>query len=286
MVFKSIRWIVKNQKIKNIINTKGKLQFQSMNQGFEAEVVKITTDQHEMVLKIWNKESKPDIACQFQLLTALQKASMPVSIPYGWGIDQYGHSVLLTSYDGEHASVYSRQSMEMLAETMVKLHLANNDALLFIDIPSYDLASYFFPGIQEYPDLHVTLEQLIGFSDKTNTCPIHGDLHWGNMVQRNGELTIIDWTNIQMGDRRYDFAWTYLLMRVYPCYSSYIDCFSQAYLGSYPIPAEELAIFEAIACLRWILLSRRKGVPREKDTLSNIKQIITNNVHIPNGLII
>ncbi|MGQ8872557.1 hypothetical protein [Paenibacillus sp. TSA_86.1] len=68
--------------------------------GLEAEVLHVELHNQDCVLKIWNKESRPDIQKQYQLLQKLMQNGIQVSKPYGWGIDQHQNQVLLTSYDG------------------------------------------------------------------------------------------------------------------------------------------------------------------------------------------
>ena len=39
----------------------------------------------------------------------------------------------------------------------------------------------------------------------------HGDFHLGNIVEVDERYMVIDWTNGQLGDSRYDFAWSLTL---------------------------------------------------------------------------
>ncbi len=48
---------------------------------------------------------------------------------------------------------------------------------------------------------------------RTLLAPVHLDLHPGNVILRpDGQMTVIDWTQIQAADRRFDLAWTALLV--------------------------------------------------------------------------
>lgn len=43
--------------------------------------------------------------------------------------------------------------------------------------------------------------------------------------------------------------------------------------------------FEAIACLRWILLNRIAGLPMGKNTLAVVRAIVKNNVYLDEKLL-
>lgn len=53
--------------------------------------------------------------------------------------------------------------------------------------------------------------------------------------------------------------------------------FRSAYLLKNDIPQEELEVFEAWACLRWILLHRNGGTPKGPNILEKVKRLIINN---------
>jgi len=105
---------------------------------------------------------------------------------------------------------------------------------------------------------------------------IHGDFHLGNIVEDNKRYTVIDWTNGQLGDPRYDLAWSLMLQKIYIS-ERYADVFRSAYLLGNDIQQEELEVFEAMACLRWILLTRIGGVPKEPSTIKRVTRLISNN---------
>jgi len=97
---KSIEWLAANNIIDTLLQQENELTYSTMDQGFEAEVMKVTLDQTSYVLKTWNKDSRPDVGFQFQLLNALFDRGLSVSKPIGWGINANGENVLFTSYDG------------------------------------------------------------------------------------------------------------------------------------------------------------------------------------------
>lgn len=75
----------KNEKIEELLNQENTLTIHAMDHGFEAEVMKISSDHESFVLKVWNKSSRPDVSFQFHLLNALFERGLSVSKPLGWG---------------------------------------------------------------------------------------------------------------------------------------------------------------------------------------------------------
>jgi hypothetical protein len=79
-----------------------------------------------------------------------------------------------------------------------------------------------------------------------------------------------------LGDSRYDFAWSLILLKIYIS-ERYADVFRTAYLLENDMDQEELEIFEAWACLRWILLNRRGSTPKGPNTTKRVKSLIADN---------
>jgi len=44
-----------------------------------------------------------------------------------------------------------------------------------------------------------------------------------------------------------------------------------------PVMTEELEVFEALSCLRWLLLDRMDGVPKNADTIKRVRRIVKDN---------
>lgn len=97
----SMEWIGKNERLDDLLKQEATLTTHAMNQGFEAEVMKIRSGKESFVLKTWNKGAKPDIGSQFRLLNLLYEQGVSVSKPVGWGISPSGDKVLLTAYSGK-----------------------------------------------------------------------------------------------------------------------------------------------------------------------------------------
>ncbi|GIP22935.1 hypothetical protein [Paenibacillus sp. J22TS3] len=64
---------------------------------------------------------------------------------------------------------------------------------------------------------------------------------------------------------------------MYKVSERYADVFRSAYLMENDTQEKELEVFEALACLRWILLNRKGGVPKRTNTIQRVKGLITNN---------
>ena len=98
-------------------------------------------------------------------------------------------------------------------------------------------------------------------------------------MEKNDRYTVIDWTNGQLGDPRYDFAWSFTLLKIYVSeQSAYV--FRSAYLLENDIPQKELEVFEALACLRWLVLNRSGGVPNDPNTIKRVRALLTNNLFL------
>lgn len=95
-----VDWVEKNEMMDELLNREDTLTTEPMDHGFEAEVMKICSDKDSFVLKVWNKNSKPNISFQYHLLNILFEQGLAVSKPFGWGINPNGDQVLLTTFDG------------------------------------------------------------------------------------------------------------------------------------------------------------------------------------------
>lgn len=105
---------------------------------------------------------------------------------------------------------------------------------------------------------------------------IHGDYNLGNILENQGDLTVIDWTNAQLGDSRYDFAWASFLIKIYngdDCYEEFV----KTYTYQISIDSNDIYVFEMMACLRWIWLSRLAPIPLFKDTVNRVKKFIEHH---------
>ena len=199
-----------------------------------------------------------------------------VSKPLGWGINPNGDKVLLTTFDGMPVLNVNEEKMEEMARILSRIHQVNVKEIGNIKHPKYDFIEYFFPGVREHIDIYNALISLVQTTQIEQDHLIHGDLHLRNIVEKNDQYTVIDWTNGQLGDPRYDFAWSLTLKKIYVS-EAYVNAFRSAYLLDNDIQQKELGIFEALACLRWILLNRGGGVPIGPNTKMRVKRLLTDN---------
>jgi len=275
-LFASIEWQETTPILNNLLTSRSKLTFNPLSPGLEADVVKITQGEKYFVLKVWNKQSKPDILRQYRLLEALHYQGIRVSEPIGYGRTEAGDSVLLTRFHGDAVTKVSPSIFKKIAAVLADIHRLPPDELEGRALPRYDFVEYFFSGIEAFPAMKEELIRLVASADMKMERIIHGDFNLGNILEVNGQYTVIDWTNGQLGDPRYDLSWTCLLLRIYLSESKSLT-FLYKYQEELPIETGELEIFEALACLRWLLLDRIDGVPKQADTMKKVRKIIRDN---------
>ncbi len=273
---RNVEWIETDESMNDLFNQEAALTTQSMSHGMEAEVMRISSDQESFVLKVWNKTSKPDIRFQFRLLKVLFERGVSVSKPVGWGIHSNGDQVLLTRFGGTPVLELNDKKLTEIASILSNIHQIRVEEIGSLQLPKHDFMDYFFPGVGEHADLLDTVSSLVRKASIQQNCIIHGDFHLGNVVEDKNRYTIIDWTNGQLGDPRYDFAWSLILLQIYTS-DRHRNEFRSAYLSENPIEQEELEVFEALACLRWLLLHRNGGVPQGSNTMEKVKGLFRNN---------
>nr|WP_150960506.1 aminoglycoside phosphotransferase family protein [Aneurinibacillus sp. XH2] len=272
----TVDWMEKNKRLDELLTQEDALTVHSMNQGFEAEVVRINSHDDSYVLKIWNRSSKPDVRFQFRLLNVLYARGLSVSEPLGWGINPDGEQVLLTSFDGTPLHKVNAKIMARLAGILAGLHQIGMEEMGNLQLPRYDFIHYFFSGVGEHSDLSQALNALVEITPIKQDRIIHGDFHLMNILEDNGRYTVIDWTNGQLGDPRYDFAWALTLQKIYIS-ERYANLFRSAYLTIIEIPPGELGAYEALACLRWMLLSRNGGAPAGPKIMEKVRSLVANH---------
>ncbi|WP_079413269.1 aminoglycoside phosphotransferase family protein [Paenibacillus ferrarius] len=275
----NVDWVEKHEMMDVLLNQQTMLTLQPIEQGFEAEVVKINSENESFVLKVWSKSSKPDIRFQFHLLNALHDRGVPVSMPIGWGINPNADQVLATSFNGMPVLKVNAKKMAVIAKILSQIHKIDIVEIEKIQVPKYDFQAYFYPRIEDHSDLYQLLVHLIQMANIRHDTIIHGDFHLRNIVEENERYTVIDWTNGQLGDRRYDFAWSFILKMIYVT-ERYAVAFRNAYLLENNIKLEELEIFEALAYLRWLLLNRIGGTPMGPNTMKRVKGLLAKNDYL------
>lgn len=134
----------KNEKIEELLNQENTLTIHAMDHGFEAEVMKISSDHESFVLKVWNKSSRPDVSFQFHLLNALFERGLSVSKPLGWGVNPNADKVLLTTFDGMPVNELNEKKMIEIANILSRIHQIHLEEIGNIHLPKYDFIDYFF----------------------------------------------------------------------------------------------------------------------------------------------
>lgn len=274
IALENIRWVELSEEIRLLLEKPYKML--PLSPGLEADVVKIECTDHSYVLKIWNKDSKPNIRNQYELLSDLYQKGIQVSKPYGWGMDVDSNQVQLTSYDGEPIAKLSKTKLEQLAQRLIQVHgynvndTGNADANF---IPQYDFVGYFFPSIELHEDIHQILTSLLQRTEFRQDHLIHGDYNLGNILEADDQYTIIDWTNGQLGDPRYDMAWSIFLMTIYAGERNG-KMYRALFKSLTEYTPDDAEIFEAMACLRWILLKRVSNVPMGPGVMQRVKRLL------------
>jgi Ser/Thr protein kinase RdoA (MazF antagonist) len=273
---RGIRWIEGGDAARKMAGI-GERDIEPLSPGLEAEVALIRLEIGPCVLKIWNRDSKPDIGFQYRLLKALHDRGMRVPRPLAWGVDASGHQALLTSYDGAPVREADADKLRRIAGMLLDAHRCRIDEP---EPPRYDFVSYFFPGIDAHPDLAAELARLVGIARPQQDAFIHGDYNFNNVLEaEDGRLTVIDWTNGQLGDARYDIGWSVFLADLYTD-DALAGAYRSAFLSGGGYRAEELEPFEAIGLIRWLLLDRTAGMPRKAETEERLRNIMAANRYI------
>ncbi|WP_342546632.1 aminoglycoside phosphotransferase family protein [Paenibacillus sp. FSL P2-0089] len=282
-VLSDIRWQEQGADSERLLTRLEEAAVTPMKGGLEAEVCRITLPDTKLVLKIWNRQSRPDISIQYQVLEQLFRQGCAVSQPYAWGLDAKDHQVLLTSFDGMPVKKVNAASLTAIAANLLDVHKLHIDSASGLKVPAYDFADYFFPAWAEQPEIRTLAQELAERGKLTAHQLIHGDYHLGNILEAAGVFTIIDWTNVQLGDPRYDIAWSILLFRVYLSERN-ASLYQSAFAANSRYSPAELELFEALAALRWLQLHRTTGVPIQRNTLKAIRALMRENRYVPDSL--
>ncbi len=277
----AINWIEGGYVIDSSLES---LTVKAMDSGLEAAVFHISNVESNFVLKVWNRTSKPNVELQYKLLGALYNHGISVSHPMGWGFDKEMNPVLLTSWDGVPVQKVNHSVFTSLANMLTGIHRVPIEQFDSFTLPRHDFISYFYPAIEDHPDIKILLEQLVEDCDMKQERLIHGDFNLGNVLYADGKYTVIDWTNGQLGDPRYDIAWAVVLVRIYVG-EKYGTIFQASFLANDEYSIEELELFEAIACLRWVLLYRIADLPKGKDTIKRVRNILKRNKYLSEAFI-
>jgi len=80
--------------------------------------------------------------------------------------------------------------------------------------------------------------------------PVHWDYHPGNILLRDdGSAVVVDWTQVDISDARFDLAWTLLLVSTHED-AAWRDRILQEYERLAETKVEQIPYFEVFACLK------------------------------------
>ncbi|WP_248926154.1 aminoglycoside phosphotransferase family protein [Paenibacillus hamazuiensis] len=274
-----IRWKEKSRVVDVLLSSSDSIEAIPLAPGLEAEVTRIRLKGADYVLKVWNRSSKPSIENQYKLLQALFDRGLSVSEPLGWGLDNNNNQVLLTSFDGEPVRKVNKSLFAQIAKILTGIHKFPLEDLDESIVRKYDFVTYFYPRVEEHKDIHPLLLQLVKQSQMKQDKLIHGDFNLGNILETAGRYTVIDWTNGQMGDPRYDLAWSIVLITVFVSERNG-SIYRSALLAATRYEADELELFEAMACLRWVLLHRMFNLIKGKETAARVRNMLKKNIYL------
>jgi RimJ/RimL family protein N-acetyltransferase len=273
----NIDWSERNPRLDDLLNRE-KITVEPIKQGLEAEVIKINQEQDSFVLKRWNKDSKPNISMQYRLLVVMTELALPVPKPVAWGVyKDTDHQVLLTCYEGNPLTKFDVNTFTHFGSLLAQIHnapVSNNDSEY---LPKHHFVDYHYRGIKEHPDLHAALEHLMGIASLKQDRIIHGDYHLLNVVEKDQQYRVIDWTNGQLGDPRFDFAKSLVFCSIFFASAWKSAAFRKAYLEENPIPEEEIEIFVALVCLKWILDHRNGYAKQDRIKFQRLQGIMKTN---------
>lgn len=207
------------------------------------------------VLKWWKPGRMVDAAAQHRLLEALGEAGIPVPIPHGWGAAE-GRAVLAVAHAGEPVQEATEVTVRAAARLLLAIHRAEMKRHLSTG-----------PGEDGVTGTHADIAEVRSRLMASLPSPIlgtmHGDFHLGNLLTRDGTLAVTDWTDARHGDTREDLAWAGVLLYVYHSPAAYGWFVAEYAQGGGDTGS--LALFEALAALRWLYLARTAPVPINRE---------------------
>jgi aminoglycoside phosphotransferase (APT) family kinase protein len=255
------------------------------HEGWESEIYgfTLTTGQpgsHQSVkrvLRLMSGGSSDDARHEYQALSLLFKAGYPVPKVFAVGsaTDGLGHPfIIMQCIEGEsYAKQFPRQKEEnpQALTTFIELfrQLHTLDWQPFVDnpeklAPSDRLYYHFDRTIAKhasyltkppFSDFQPVIQWLKQHRDQVpcqQSAAVHQDFHPDNILQsHDGHFYVIDWTNFEISDYRFDLAWTLMLAFAYGGEDRRSMIFN-AYEKKLGQAVPSISIFEVDAILRRI----------------------------------
>lgn len=230
----------------------------------------------DWLLRIYSGSGSPSKAeREFRALTKLFEAAYPVPQALLLETDPapFGGPFILTEFIyGQHMwheidhspDERKLQLLDSLCQLFVRLHsldwklfnnnLPENEPYFFIDGMLAEAGQILarFPAFNGIALLDWITSRRSLFAC-TRPSPVHQDFHPANiLVSPDGSMKIIDWTNFDVTDYRFDLAWSLVLANAYGG-DLMRGLILQGYERHAGKPAENIEAFEAISCARRLL---------------------------------
>ncbi|WP_088103075.1 phosphotransferase family protein [Halalkalibacter urbisdiaboli] len=277
----TVSWKIKNIFFNSLLYNELS-EVKKLSEGQEAEIfILIIESEYKCIIKKWRKGFRVNVKKQFAFLEKGLLSGLPVPFPYTWGIDENGVQYLVMSYAGSTIKTPSDNQMKLLASVLSSIHQSSftlnevkNECNLF-----NEMINDYFPSLDTQSDIANLIQQLKNEIPIRKPTLIHGDFNLGNVLFREKEITVIDWTNARIGDFRYDFSWAYFLLWLYS--GEKPSCiFADTYksLLNYTVIPLEFESFECIAALRWLLLNRLFSLPQGIEKQELVKRFIKERI--------
>lgn len=242
------------------------------------------------VMRLLTGADFPEAKAEYAMLSLLHKADYPVPEVYALGSlqDGFGHPfILMQRIEGE--DFYSRfpktleddqKPLRDFIGLFRSLHLLNwrpyveePDAFAPPNQPYFHFDSKLTrfsqfiteAGLTAFDPVMAWLSDRRELAACERACIIHRDFHPNNiLVDKNGNLFVIDWTSAEISDYRFDLAWTLALSLAYGG-----DLRRQMVLEEYErqkgSEVPNLEVFEVIAFVRRIgsaMISMQAGAEK------------------------
>lgn len=262
-----IRWIERTATFQRWLAQNPAAVPQVLHESREATIWVLPTGAAPVyVIKRWTPGRWVDARANYRLLHSLGSLGLPAVAPVGWGYDGEDGQLLAMQYAGHPVDRASQVDIEAFGRTLGSIHAAPLDQLdlappadssVFFD----RLRERFFDGVEAFEDLTALLHQARRQLPSLETVLIHGDYHLGNVARGAAGLSVLDWSEAQLGDWRYDLAWAELLTLIYTGPRAQ-DIFMEAYVSASGRSLRQgLRPYEIVAAIRWLLLSRTAPFP-------------------------
>jgi aminoglycoside phosphotransferase (APT) family kinase protein len=255
-----------------------------ISEGWESEVYAFELVSGEMdnrrhaslILRIYpGNDAVQKSGGEFQALRQLEKAGYPV--PHVYLLEQaaspFGRPfIIMDKVEGQplweplfHGPPESQaRLLSLFCDLFVHLHtldaglfarLGQDQAQNGLDTLAYRLISGFRPLVGRTPiaGFEPAFDWALQHSKSIHSrrlSPIHWDFHPGNIILKpDNTASVIDWTQFQLSDYRFDLAWTLLLVGSYEG-EDWRARFLAEYVRQAGETVEQAGFFDAVASLK------------------------------------